>query len=168
MFSESLRKENIGMIKRMMAMSFVAIALLAGCAGGQGNKQTYGTILGAGVGILAGTQFGGGKGQWLAAAIGGLAGAYAGSEIGKVLDVNDQKLAQKTAQEALENNPTGQQSAWRNPDSGHSGSYTPTSTYQVGGKDCREFETKVTIDGKSETAKGRACRNADGSWTIVS
>ncbi len=155
------------MIKRTIATTLVAAALLAGCADGQGNKQTFGTIIGAGVGVLAGSQLGKGKGQWVAAAVGGLAGAYAGSEIGKALDQNDRKMAQQTAQLALENNKAGQASAWRNPDTGHSGSATPISTYSDAGKDCREFETSVNVDGNSEAATGRACRNADGSWTIV-
>ncbi len=155
------------MSKKMIATVLVAAAALTGCAEGQGNKQTLGTIIGAGVGVLAGSQFGSGKGQWLAAAIGGMAGAYAGSEIGKVLDQNDRKMAQQTAQLALENNKTGQASSWRNPDSGNSGSATPISTYSEGGRDCRKFESKVNVDGKSETATGKACRNADGSWTVV-
>ncbi len=155
------------MMKRMIATALLAVAVLTGCADGQGNKQTLGTIIGAGVGVLAGAQFGSGKGQWLAAAVGGLAGGYAGSEIGKVLDQNDQKMAQQTAQLALENNKTGLASDWHNPDSGHSGSATPVSTYSDGGKDCRDFETQVNVDGKSETATGKACRNGDGSWTVV-
>lgn len=155
------------MKKNIMAITLVAVALLTGCAEGQGNKQTIGTILGGGVGILAGSQFGSGKGQWVAAAIGGLAGAYAGSELGKTLDENDQNLSRQTAQAALESNKTGEESTWRNPDSGHSGGIKPTSTYSDSGKDCREFETTVNVDGKSEKANGRACRNADGSWTVV-
>jgi len=155
------------MMKRTIPSILLAAALLAGCAEGQGNKQTYGTILGTGVGLLVGSQFGSGKGQWVAAAIGGLAGAYAGSEIGKSLDANDRKLSSQTAQLALERNPTGQSSSWHNPDTGHSGTHTPTSTYRDAGKDCREFKTTVDIEGSTETATGRACRNADGSWIVV-
>lgn len=155
------------MKKNIVSTMLVAVAVLTACAEGQGNKQTIGTILGAGVGILAGSQFGGGKGQWVAAAIGGLAGGYVGSEFGKKLDENDQNLSMQTAQVALENNKTGEATTWRNPDSGHSGSTVPTSTYSDSGKDCREFETTVNVDGKSEKATGRACRNADGSWTVV-
>ncbi|HER27620.1 MAG TPA: glycine zipper 2TM domain-containing protein, partial [Rhodospirillales bacterium] len=139
------------MMKKMIAVPLVAIALLTGCAEGTANKQTFGTVIGAGLGALVGAQFGSGKGQILAAVVGGLAGAYAGSEIGKVLDANDRDMAQQTAQLALETNKTGYASSWQNPDSGHSGSATPTSTYQQGGKDCREFETTVNVDSKSET-----------------
>lgn len=35
------------------------------------------------------------------------------------------------------------------------------------GEPCREYQTTVTIDGKTETAYGRACRQADGTWKRV-
>ena len=76
--------------------------------------------------------------------------------------------AQRTAQQSLEYNQTGQTAAWRNPDSGHSGTVTPTRTYRTAdGQNCREFEQTIYVDGKQETAKGRACRRADGTWQIV-
>ena len=155
------------MTKHSIILSFLAVVMLAGCAQNQGDKQTYGTIIGAGVGLLVGSQIGGGKGTWIAAAVGGLAGAYAGGEIGRGLDENDRRMSQQTAQLALENNQTGQESSWRNPDTGHSGTSTPTRTYNSNGQDCREFESTVYVEGKSETASGRACRNEDGSWTVV-
>jgi surface antigen len=131
-------------------------------------KQTAGTLVGAGLGALAGSQFGSGKGQLAAVAIGALGGAWLGSEAGKSLDKADQAYAERTAQNTLERNETGQTSKWRNPDSGNAGSYTPTRTYQTAsGQNCREFETTVEIDGKSETATGTACRSADGTWKVV-
>ncbi len=147
----------------------LAVLLLAGCADMQNNpKQTLGTIGGAGIGALIGSQVGGGKGQLAAVAIGTLAGAWAGSEIGKSLDKADKLYAQRTAQDSLEYNKTSQSSTWRNPDSGHSGTFTPTRTYQTaGGANCREFETTIYVDGRDETGVGRACRQPDGSWKIV-
>ena len=147
----------------------LAVVFLAACAEYEGKpKQTVGTLLGAGLGALAGSQVGSGKGQLAAVAIGALAGAWLGGEAGKSLDKADQAYAERTAQNTLEHNTTGQTSNWRNPDSGHAGSYTPTRTYQTAsGQNCREFETSVIIDGKTETATGTACRSADGTWKIV-
>ena len=31
---------------------------------------------------------------------------------------------------------------------------------------CREFTQEINIGGKIETAFGKACRNADGSWDL--
>ena len=57
---------------------------------------------------------------------------------------------------------------WVNPDSGNSGSYTPTKTYQVdSGQYCREFQQTITVGGQTEDAYGTACREPDGSWRIV-
>lgn len=141
---------------------------LAACE--QGNdKQILGTLGGAGVGALLGSQVGGGKGQLAAIAIGTLAGAWGGSEIGKSLDKADKLYAQRTAQDTLEYNKAGQVSTWRNPDTGHSGTVTPVSTYRAeSGSDCREFESTIYVDGKQETGKGTACRQADGTWKIQS
>ena len=35
------------------------------------------------------------------------------------------------------------------------------------GQQCREYQRTVTIDGKTETAYGTACRQPDGSWKII-
>lgn len=32
---------------------------------------------------------------------------------------------------------------------------------------CREFQTHIIIDGKSEPAHGTACRQPDGTWRVV-
>ena len=153
---------------RLTAAAVVAVALV-GCESAQNNpKQSIGTLLGAGLGALAGSQIGSGKGQLAAVAVGALAGAWAGSEIGKSLDKADRQYAQRTAQNSLEFNQTGQAQAWKNPDSGNSGTFTPTATYRLdNGTDCRDFETTIYVDGEKESGVGRACRRPDGTWQIV-
>ena len=152
-----------------IALATAAALLLAGCQNMQDNpKQTMGTILGAGTGAMIGSQIGSGRGQMVGIAVGTLAGAMLGSEIGKSLDNADKAMSQRTAQTSLETNRIGQAASWRNPDSGNSGTYTPTSTYRSpSGQDCREFEQTITVDGRTERAMGRACRQANGTWQIV-
>ncbi len=150
------------------ALPVALVLALAACAQGQGNKQTGGTLIGAGLGALTGSQIGGGRGKLAAVAIGALAGAYLGSEVGKSLDRADRLAMRQTSQTALEKNPVGRASSWSNPDTGHSGTVTPTRTYQTAsGSPCREYQQTVTIDGKTERAYGRACRQPDGSWKIA-
>jgi len=153
---------------KMALVGVVALGLgVAGCQQ-QGPKQTIGTLGGAAVGGLAGAQFGSGSGQLAAVAIGTLLGAFVGSEVGKSLDKADQAYAAQTANEALESNRSGERSDWQNPDSGHYGSVTPTRTvYNDAGQPCREFQQTITVGGKTETAYGTACRDADGNWRIV-
>jgi surface antigen len=155
-------------VMRLGALALIG-ALLAGCANAENNpKQTLGTIVGAGLGALAGSQVGGGKGQMAAVAIGALAGAWMGGEVGKSLDKADKAYMARTTQDSLESSRTGVSSSWRNPDSGHRGTVTPTSTYQkASGEYCRQFEQTIYVDGKEETATGRACRQPDGTWKVV-
>ncbi len=153
-------------IKTNIISGALVVFLLAACADGQ-EKQTLGTVVGAGLGALVGSQVGSGKGQIVGVAIGAMAGAWLGSEAGKSLDESDKMRAQNTAQQTLEYNKTGQVSSWRNPDSGNYGTYMPTRSYSSENKSCREFDTTITIDGKTEAATGRACRDAEGKWLLV-
>ena len=151
-----------------IAVAAVTALALAACTTEGRQKELGGTLLGAGLGALAGSQVGSGKGQLVAVAIGALAGAWIGGEVGKSLDKADRLAAQQAAQTALESRADGQTTAWRNPNSGHSGTYTPTRTYVSANRQpCREYETTVVIDGREERAVGRACRQSDGTWKIV-
>jgi len=153
---------------KILAPVALSVVLLGACENNVQNapKQTLGSIMGAGVGALAGSQIGSGKGQLAAVAIGAIAGGLFGNEVGKSLDRADHAYMEQTSTRTLEYNRVGQSSSWNNPDSGHSGTITPTRTYQQAGLDCRDFETTVNIDGKTERATGRACRQADGTWRM--
>jgi surface antigen len=128
-------------------------------------KATGGAALGAAGGGLIAAAAGGGA----AGIVGGvLLGGLLGGAIGNALDQRDKQMAYQTQQAALESARVGQTSTWRNPDSGHYGSYTPTKTYETSsGQYCREYQEKVVIDGKTHSAYGTACRQPDGSWKIV-
>jgi surface antigen len=149
----------------------VMLALaLAGCTVADFEarpKQTAGTVLGAIGGGVAGAQFGAGRGQLVATAAGTLIGAWLGAEIGASLDRADHLYVQEATYAALEQNPTGTASTWRNPDTGHYGAVTPTWTYRTEQGDCREFEQRVVIDGREEVAFSAACREPDGRWRII-
>jgi surface antigen len=147
----------------------LAATLLAGCAnGGYGPKQTVGALAGAGAGAFAGSKVVNGKQRIAAAAVGTLLGAFLGSELGKSLDRADELYAQKAQLQALEATPSGAQVAWRNPDSGNTGTVTPTRTYQIAsGEYCREFQQDARIGGQSQKVYGTACRSPDGQWRAV-
>ncbi len=152
---------------RILLCAAVALGLAA-CEGA-GTKQTVGTVGGAAAGGLLGSTIGGGKGQLAATAAGALLGALAGSEVGKSLDRADQLFMRQTSQRALETAPVGRTVAWTNPDTGNSGTVTPTrpATTTADGTPCREYQQTVTVGGKTESAYGNACRQADGSWKII-
>jgi len=153
---------------KIVVVSLAAFALVA-CTDGAGQKEGIGTLIGAAAGGLAGAQFGKGRGQLAATAAGALLGAFVGNEVGKSLDRADKLAMRSTVQQSLETAPMGTTSSWQNPDSGHSGTVTPANTFQrTDGTYCREFSQTITVGGRTEEAYGTACRQADGSWKIVS
>ena len=159
------------MKKKIAVIPLVGVLMtgLVACENNKyGQKQTGGGILGGVAGGLLGSQIGGGKGKLAATAAGAILGVFVGSSIGKSLDKADRLYASQTANAALERNTSGQSSTWSNPDSGHSGTITPVRTVQSADRSpCREYQTTVTIGGKTETAYGRACRQSDGSWQVA-
>ncbi len=129
-------------------------------------KAVLGTIAGAALGVGIVAIAGGTPGSMAAA---GAAGALLGGYVGKKLDDRDKRMAAQAAQEAFENGRTGEARVWNNPDSGNSGSITPTQTYQIAnGQYCRRFTQEFEIGGEKHEDHGTACRNANGVWEIQS
>jgi surface antigen len=142
----------------LLVVVLVAALGLGACANREaGRKQIGGAVVGAVAGGVAGSMIGKGSGRLIMTGLGTLLGAYIGSEVGKSLDNADRLAAASTAQQTFEYNKTGQAGTWQNPDNGHTGTVTPTKTYQQ----------TVTVGGKTEQAYGTACRQPDGSWKIV-
>lgn len=96
----------------------------------------------------------------------GLAGGLAGTEIGRDLNANDRRTALEAEYRALEFGRTGAPVVWR----GRSGSGEVVAgpPYRVNDYDCREYTHTITAKKQSETARGTACRRANGTWRPVS
>ncbi len=157
-------------MRRAVSVLLICVIAVSGCASLQKTiednpKAAAGGLGGAVLGGVIGGLAGGGK----YAVIGAAAGALIGGVIGNKLDDRDKRMAREAAQRAFEANRAGQASSWTNPDSGNSGSITPTRTYQLaGGQYCREYTQTVRIGGEDHQAFGTACRQADGTWKIES
>jgi surface antigen len=139
--------------------------LLTACETIQDNPKA---MLGGATGAAAGGLIGHAAGGGAAGIVGGvLLGGLLGGAIGNALDQRDKRMAADAAQRAFENSSTGTTTAWNNPDSGHSGTITPTRTYQgsTGGY-CREYQQTVTVGGEPQQSYGTACRQPDGSWQV--
>jgi surface antigen len=162
MSRELLRRVSIGVLLAFLLGSCATLKEKAednpkGLLGALG-----GAAVGGGIAALAGGSTG-----WIIA--GSLLGGLAGGAIGKHLDDKDKAKANAAAHEAFESGRTGQPSVWENPDSGNSGSVTPTRTYQLAnGQYCREYTQDIVIGGEKHQTYGTACRQADGSWKIQS
>lgn len=156
--------------KNMFLFSLLAaVLILPACETLQrsGQKEAIGGVGGAVLGGLAGSQVGSGSGQLWATGAGALLGALAGSEVGRSLDKADRIYARQANERAL-SAPVGETIAWNNPETGNSGTVTPTRDgYSASGRYCREYQQKIMVDGQEQTAYGTACRQPDGSWEIV-
>ncbi len=150
-----VKNVSVPAVVGLMALSLV------GCAA---NREESGALTGAVVGGVVGSQIGHGAGKSIATGVGFLLGAIIGGDIGHTLDVMDER----NAQNALENNQTGQPSTWSNPDESKQVTVVPTRTFQSNsGGYCREYQTDVDVNGQRQHAYGTACRQPDGSWKIM-
>lgn len=159
-------------MKKIAIVSAVALALTScqqpGQQGGFINKEGLGTIMGAVGGGLVGSQIGKGSGKLAAVGVGTLLGAALGNSLGSTLDKIDMMHYSQTSQTSLETGKSGVAQTWHNPDSGNSGTFTPTRTYQqADGRYCREYQQTITVGGKTQKGYGTACRQPDGSWQII-
>lgn len=97
--------------------------------------------------------------SFIAALNGGVISRAEGLSLSKA----NRQRALEAEYRALEAAPGGQPVVWSG--SGISGSVVAAAPYQVGSQNCRQYSHTVTAKGQPVTARGAACRNADGSWT---
>lgn len=158
-------------MKKAISICMIA-ALLSACSQNNGDdsifsKQNIGTLVGGAGGAFIGSRIGEGSGKTVATAVGGVLGAVIGAQIGKALDQNDRNMVAQTTHNTLETIPPYQPAQWRNSESGNYGEVQAGPVYQQDGFNCRPFTQTIFVDGRSETARGKACKQADGSWKIV-
>ena len=128
---------------------------------GNCNREVVGGLLGAAAGGFLGSKIGSGSGKTAAVIGGTIVGVLVGGNIGRSMD----RVDQNCVGQALERAPKGQTVIWNNPDQNREYQVAPTRTYQTeSGAYCREYQTKIIIDGRVERAHGTACRQADGTW----
>ena len=155
-------------IKNQSIVIFLIPFVLFACASNSfenNQKAIIGGVGGAAAGGLIASAFDANT----AGVLGGMIlGGLIGGAVGDRMDAADRREANWATHTALESKPSGITTSWQNPDSGNSGTVTPTRTYQAqGGEYCREYEQKVIISGETQTAYGTACRQPDGNWQVV-
>jgi len=95
--------------------------------------------------------------------ISAMGGGLIGGSVGSGLSGSDRELALQAEYRALEHTQAGKAVDWKG--SRGAGAVTAAQPYRVGSQDCRQYTQTVTVGGQSQTARGTACRNPDGSWT---
>lgn len=150
---------------KQLIMITCAVALatsgLVGCT--PGNNTGGATMTGAAIGALIGGAATGGDNKWAGALGGALVGGALGNVIGQKMDAQDQA----NMQNAITTTPVNSQAQWTNQQSGVTYTVTPVKQYKSDNKYCREYQTKVTVSGKTQDAYGTACQQPDGTWEIV-
>jgi surface antigen len=95
--------------------------------------------------------------------ISAMGGGLIGGSLGSGLSAGDRELALQAEYRALEYTPAGKPVDWKG--SRGAGAVTASQPYRVGSQDCRQYIQTVTVGAQSQSARGTACRNPDGSWT---
>ena len=122
-------------------------------------------MTGAALGGLLGGALTGGDDKWAGALAGALVGGAIGNQVGKRMDAQDKK----NMESAITTTPVGSQAQWTNQQTAITYKVTPTKQYKTASNQyCREYTTSVKVDGQWQNAYGKACRQPDGSWKMVS
>lgn len=100
-----------------------------------------------------------------AAIVDAMAGGLIGRMVGSRVDRRDQRRALEAEYRALEYAAPGETVSWGTEGAGLHGEVLAGAPYRVGSQDCRQYAHTVHSGGQAQSARGTACRNADGSWT---
>lgn len=147
---------------RTVAVIAVATLGLGGCFTSNPN-QGAGTIFGAATGAVVGGAASGSTGGAL---VGALAGGMIGNIVGANMDAANRKAAADAEYRALEYGRTGVPIDWRGKD-GYSGNVVAGAPYRVNDVTCRDYTQTIIYNGQPQTARGTACKQADGNWRTV-
>ena len=103
-----------------------------------------------------------------AKAISALGGGLIGGAIGQNLAREDRRKALEAEYRALEYTQGGRAVTWTSDGGQERGEVVAAQPYRVGSQDCRQYVHTIYTGAASQTARGSACRNNDGSWTLLS
>ncbi len=132
------------------------IAILSGCTtAGLGQVESNTANQDA-------TTASGASTDLLSALGGGLVTRLQGNGISRV----DRNAALQGEYRALEYTAPGEAVLWKGDKL--SGQIIPSQPYRVGSQDCRQYEHVVIDQSVRSSVKGTACRNEDGSWSLLS
>jgi surface antigen len=95
----------------------------------------------------------------------GMAGGLVDGAVGKGLSRADKRLALDAEYRALEYTQGGKPVSWKSASGDVTGDVVAAQPYRVGSQDCRQYTHTIFSDGDTQSARGTACRNPDGSWT---
>jgi len=127
-----------------------------------------GVLGGAIIGGLLGNVLGG-RGSRTGTTLAGIVvGGAAGALLTRRLDCADRSYAYRAYYDGFNTGRPNSVYTWRNPDNGHYGNFRVADYYDdQDGFRCANYSQEIFIDGRPQTATGRACQQPDGTWAIV-
>ena len=128
-----------------------------------------GVIVGALIGGLLGNAAGRGGGRTGATLAGVVVGGAVGAALTNNLDCEDRSYAYKTYYDGFNAGRPNAVYRWSNPRNQHRGEFRVVDYYNdPAGFRCSNYSQTIYIQGRPQEARGRACRQPDGTWAIVS
>jgi surface antigen len=94
-------------------------------------------------------------------------GGLVGGPFGAALGQPDRLAAFEAEYKALEYSKGGELVTWAGKTGAAGGKVVAAQPYRVGSQDCRQYIHELTLSGATSSARGTACRNNDGTWSLL-
>lgn len=133
----------------------------------QGNTAG-GAIVGALAGGLLGNAISRGPQRGAGTAVGAIFGGLVGASVGRNLDCEQRSYAYDASYRGFEAGRPHARYDWRDPRGDAYGYMQVGDYYQDRGRRCATYTQQIWVHGRPETATGRACRQGDGTWQMIS
>lgn len=130
-----------------------------GVTSGRCNTDDVLGALGAVAGGVIGNRVADPGNRAVATIVGAVIGGVVGHQVGDRIDARDRACVGQS----LELARTGQTVRWVNPDSGLSYAVTPVRDRDRG---CRDFDLRVSPDGRGTAVRVVGCTDAAGGWSL--
>jgi len=133
------------------------------------SPDPAGIIAGALIGGLFGNTVGRGGGRTGATLAGVIVGGAVGVALTNNLDCDDRSYAYRTYYDGFNAGRPNTTYQWRNPRNDRRGEFRVGNYYNDrSGFRCANYRQTIYMQGRSQEARGVACRQPDGTWAIVS
>ena len=157
------------MKKQMILSALVVTSIFQTTNVAYASKSDVGAIIGGVIGGAVGSKIGKGNGNTAATIIGAIAGSMIGSRVGSQMDNGDRRALEDAQRQSLEGSMnrdcdwSGSQYGSR---TGARGRFTATREgYNArSGEYCRQYESSIYLSDRTETNRGVACQQRNGSW----
>ena len=149
------------------AARFDRMTYLRDCERQRQGNTAGGAIVGALAGGLLGNSVSRGPQRGAGTAVGAIFGGVLGAAIGNKMTCEDRSYAVDASYRGFEAGRPHTRYDWRSP-SGPYG-YVEVEDYyrDRSGYRCANYTQEIWVQGRPETARGRACRQPDGTWAFV-